>query len=192
MLFKRKTYHDLSDEDLMRLLINDNDDRAFELVYDRYGSKMHSYFYRMLYQDSDKADDFTQDLFMKIVERPEMFDPNRRFSTWLYTVAGNMVKNEYRRNGRYQIVNEVPERPIPECFEYIPEPMDRALFERQLEQAVDELDEPHKQCFILRYQEGMSVKEIGEVLGCPEGTVKSRLYYTVRKLSDKLKIFQYS
>jgi RNA polymerase sigma-70 factor (ECF subfamily) len=192
VLFKRKTYHDLSDEDLMRLLINDNDDRAFELVYDRYGSKMHSYFYRMLYQDSDKADDFTQDLFMKIVERPEMFDPNRRFSTWLYTVAGNMVKNEYRRNGRYQIVNEVPERPIPECFEYIPEPMDRALFERQLEQAVDELDEPHKQCFILRYQEGMSVKEIGEVLGCPEGTVKSRLYYTVRKLSDKLKIFQYS
>lgn len=176
----------------MRLLINDNDDRAFELVYDRYGSKMHSYFYRMLYQDSDKADDFTQDLFMKIVERPEMFDPNRRFSTWLYTVAGNMVKNEYRRNGRYQIVNEVPERPIPECFEYIPEPMDRALFERQLEQAVDELDEPHKQCFVLRYQEGMSVKEIGEVLGCPEGTVKSRLYYTVRKLSDKLKIFQYS
>jgi RNA polymerase sigma-70 factor (ECF subfamily) len=192
VLFKRKTYHNLSDEELMRFLINDGDDRAFELLYDRYSGKLHSYFYRMLYQDQNKADDFTQDLFMKIVERPEMFDPNRRFSTWLYSVAGNMCKNEYRRNGRYQIVNEVPENPIPECFEYIPEPIDRALFEQQLQQAVNELEETQKQCFILRYQEGLSVKEIANVVDCPEGTVKSRLFYTVRKLSDKLKIFQYS
>lgn len=189
MLFKRKTYNNFSDEDLMRE-IQDGDERAFERLYDRYSGKMHSYFYRMLYQYADKADDFTQELFMKIVEKPERFDTDRRFSTWLYTVAGNMCKNEYRRNGRHQIVREIPDQAIEECFEYLPDPMDRDLFERELQRAVNDLQDHHKQCFILRYQEGMSVKDIGEVLDCPEGTVKSRLFYSVRKLSDKLKIFQ--
>ena len=162
---------------------------AFEVLYDRYSTRMHSHFYRMLYQDAERADDFTQDLFMKIVERPEMFDPNRRFSTWLYTVAGNMIKNEYRRNGKYQFTHQVPEAEVPDCHAYLPDSYDRDLFDRELQTAVNDLEDHHKECFVLRYQEEKSVKEISEIVGCPEGTVKSRLFYSVKKISNKLKIF---
>jgi RNA polymerase sigma-70 factor, ECF subfamily len=51
------------------------------------------------------------------------------------------------------------------------------------------LDEKHRSVFILRFQEEMSIKEISESLGISEGTVKSRLFYTLKKLSDKLKVF---
>ncbi len=189
MLFSKQSYHQRSDEELMGFITKGNE-RAFEVLFNRYSTKMHNYFYRFLYQDQNKADDFTQDLFMKIIEKPHLFDTSRKFSTWLYSVAGNMCKNEYRKNGKYQIINEVPDQPVPECFEYLPEPLDRALFEKELQNAVNDLEETHKQCFILRYQEGLGVKEIGEIIGCPAGTVKSRLFYTVRKLSEKLKIFQ--
>jgi len=188
LLFAKKTYQNYSDEDLMRD-ITKGSERAFEELYERYSGRMHSHFYRMLWQDSEKADDFTQDLFMKIVERPEMFDPNRRFSTWLYTVAGNMIKNEYRRNSKYKFTNNVPDGEVVECHAYLPDAIDRALFEQELQTAVNGLQDHHKECFVLRYQEEKSIREISEIVGCPEGTVKSRLFYSVKKLSDKLKIF---
>lgn len=172
----------------MGLIVKGNE-QAFSELYDRYKGKMHSYFYRMLYQDMDKADDFTQELFLKIIEKPHLFDLERRFSTWIYTVAGNMCKNEYRKNSRHPITNQVPEAAISECFQYLPDPIDRNLFEQHLKSAVNQLEDTHKQCFILRYQEGMSVKEIGEIMEIPEGTVKSRLYYSMKKLAGKLQIF---
>ena len=165
----------------------DGCERSFSELYDRYGQRMHSYFYRMLWQDVQVAEDFTQELFMKIVEKRAYYDPDRRFSTWIYTVAGNMVKNEYRRVSR--------KKPLPEMTDVMQEDfsenMDSAVFEKHLNKALEGLDEVQKQCFILRYQEEMSMKEIADIIGCPEGTVKSRLYYTVRKLAKKLKGFQW-
>lgn len=170
----------------MRQVIQ-KDEKAFAEIYQRYADKIFRYFYRMLYQNEDKANDFTQDLFIKVIEKPHLFDPNRRFSTWIYTVAGNMCKNEYRRHSRYQFTNEMPELRTLNLFE---EQMDNSLFMKHLEQAVQELDEVPRQCFILRYQEEMGIREISEILGCPEGTVKSRLFYTLRKLAKRLKVFK--
>ncbi|MCC6724883.1 MAG: sigma-70 family RNA polymerase sigma factor, partial [Saprospiraceae bacterium] len=132
-----------------------------------------------------RADDFTQELFMKLVEKTAYFDPERRFSTWLYAVAGNMVKNEYRRLSRQQ---EAP--PAVDYFsENFSEDIDNQIFEQHLYQALDELDETQRQCFVLRYQEELSMKEIAEILDCPEGTVKSRVFYTLKKLGTKLRAF---
>jgi RNA polymerase sigma-70 factor (ECF subfamily) len=146
---------------------------------------MHNYFYRMLWQDAQVAEDFTQDLFLKIIEKRAYYDPEKRFSTWIYTVAGNMVKNEYRRVSR--------KKPLPEMTEILEENfsenIDNVVFENQLNKALDNLDDVQKQCFILRYQEEMSMKEIADIIGCPEGTVKSRLFYTVKKLANKLRVF---
>ena len=173
-----------SDEALMRR-IAEGCEASFGKLYDRYGSRMHRYFYRMLGQDAQRADDFTQDLFLKLIEKRTLYDPNRRFSTWLYTVAGNMVKNEYRRISR---IPELPE--FPEAFsENISEEIDHQLFEQKLQVALEGLDEIQRQCFVLRYQEELSIKEIADILDCPEGTVKSRLFYTLKKLAGKLRVF---
>lgn len=163
----------------------DGCERSFSELYDRYGQRMYNYFYRMLWQDAQVAEDFTQDLFLKIIEKRAYYDPEKRFSTWIYTVAGNMVKNEYRRVSR--------KKPLPEMTEILEENfsenIDNVVFENQLNKALDNLDDVQKQCFILRYQEEMSMKEIADIIGCPEGTVKSRLFYTVKKLANNLRVF---
>lgn len=184
ILPNNKPYQNLSDEQLMRQMAT-GCELSFGELYDRYSERMHRYFYRMLGQDAHRADDFTQELFMKLVEKTAYFDPERRFSTWLYAVAGNMVKNEYRRLSRLQ-----GQMQLDDCFgENFSEDIDSQIFEQHLHQALGELDETQRQCFVLRYQEELSVKEIAEIMDCPEGTVKSRMFYTLKKLGDKLRAF---
>lgn len=180
-----KTYQTLSDEQLMRRLASEGCEASFGELYDRYSQRMHRYFYRLLGNDAHRADDFTQELFMKVVEKTALFDPERRFSTWLYTVAGNMVKNEYRR------ISRKPEPPMVADFlnENFSEDLDNQIFEQHLHLALDYLDETQRQCFLLRYQQDLSVREIAEILDCPEGTVKSRMFYTLKKLGNRLRAF---
>ncbi|MBI1225349.1 MAG: sigma-70 family RNA polymerase sigma factor [Bacteroidetes bacterium] len=169
----------------MRRLASDGCEASFEELYNRYSDRMHRYFYRLLGNDAHRADDFTQELFMKVVEKTSLFDPERRFSTWLYAVAGNMVKNEYRRTSRQAAPPSVDDF-LSENFS---EDFDNQVFAEQLHQALGELDETQRQCFVLRYQEELSVREIAEILDCPEGTVKSRMFYTLKKLGHKLRAF---
>lgn len=180
-----KTYQTFSDEQLMRLIASNGCEASFGELYDRYSERMHRYFYRLLGNDAHRADDFTQELFMKVVEKTALFDPERRFSTWLYTVAGNMVKNEYRRLSR-QSAPPLMDDYVGEDFS---EDFDYKVFEQHLHHALGELDETQRQCFVLRYQEELSMKEIAEILDCPEGTVKSRMFYTLKKLGNKLRAF---
>ncbi len=187
MNFFSKNYKQLSDEELMSKLTKGKQ-RAFDELYGRYAKRLNNYFYRMLYQDRNKADDFTQDLFLKVVEKPESFDCQRRFSTWLYTVAGNMCKNEYRKNQVRSIMQPLKDE-NPAADTDFDANFDRELFDKELLKAVDELQEQHRDCFLLRFQQELSIKEISKILDCPEGTVKSRIFYSLRKLKKSLQIF---
>ncbi|MEO1513866.1 MAG: sigma-70 family RNA polymerase sigma factor [Bacteroidota bacterium] len=191
----RKKYESYSDEALMEL-VGKGDERAFGQLYDRYATKMHHYFYRMLYRNQEKANDFTQDLFLKLVEKGASYDPKRKFSTWFYAVAGNMCKNEYRSRSRRGSTESMSEEIIRQLADpgmadpYFSNPIDRDSFDKELTQAIEQLEWPHRQCFVLRYQDELPIKQISEIVGCPEGTVKSRLYYATRKLSERLKSYQ--
>jgi len=79
------------------IAIHQGETAAFDELYARYQKRLLYYFYRMLGNSNEKAGDFLQDIFMKIIERPNHFDASRRFRTWLFSVAHNMCKNEYRR-----------------------------------------------------------------------------------------------
>jgi RNA polymerase sigma-70 factor (ECF subfamily) len=67
--------------------------------------------------------------------------------------------------------------------------MDREIFQRSLKEAIEQLHEHHRMAFILRYMEEMSVKEIAEIIDQPEGTVKSRLFYATKKITQSLNEF---
>ena len=97
MIFRRKnrTY---SDSELMQLIVS-GDQAAFSELYNRYKGRLYYYFYRMLGNSSEQANDFLQEIFMKIIEKPESYNPTYTFQTWLFSVANNMCKNEYRRRG---------------------------------------------------------------------------------------------
>lgn len=186
-MFFRKKYHQLSDEKLMEYL-NKGHSKALDELYKRYHGRLYNYFFRMLGQEVTKAEDFTQDLFLKVIEKPHLFDTNRRFSTWLYTIASNMCKNEYRKQNisffslddYEQLSTDIPSIPLK---------LDQQIFQKHLIQAVDQLKPAHKICFILRYQQELSIKEISEIVACPAGTVKSRLHHALKQLSKHLAVF---
>ncbi len=177
----RQTYTDQTDEALMRAIAQSNE-RAFAVLYDRYSPRMYRFFFRMLWRDAAKAEDFTQEVFLKIIEKPHLFDPERNFRTWIYTLATNLCKNEYRRPPLPEIRWEAPDL----WDNTLPEKLDQKLFEQQLRGSVGELSEAHRQCFVLRYQEELSVAEIAEIVGCPEGTVKSRLHHALRQVAGQM------
>jgi RNA polymerase sigma-70 factor (ECF subfamily) len=68
--------------------------------------------------------------------------------------------------------------------------MDQPLFEQHLRQSIGDLSEAHRQCFVLRYQEEMSVAEIAEIVNCPEGTVKSRLHHALRHVAGQMEVWK--
>ena len=164
--------------------------RAFDELYGRYSVKLLHYFRKMLHNNTEKAQDFLQDLFIKVLEKYAYYDASRTFSTWLYALATNMCKNEYRNTA---IRSRLLEENGAMLYEEDGEPMlgniDLNIFNTQLKEELDKLDHTHREAFVLRFYEELSIKEISEILDCPEGTVKSRLFYTLKKLGGKMTAF---
>ena len=189
MALFRKNYEGKTDEELMSLLVK-SEQSAFDELYRRYSKPLLNFFFRMLNCEREKAEDFLHDLFLKIIEKPENFDRSRRFSTWFYTLAANMVKNEYRnlqvRNEHEQFLGNLQ----TETVELNNENIDKQQFEYHLQTEINKLDAETKTLFNLRFVEEMSLKEIAETMECPEGTIKSRLFYLSKHLSKKLSIFK--
>lgn len=189
--FLSKKYSVSSDEELMEYVKKGNH-KAFDEVYKRYAPGMLRFFYRHLYQDKDKAQDFLQDLFLKVIEKAEGYHPDKKFKIWLYTIASNMCKNEYRRNEiRGHRVNDFDFSVIMDVSVMLnlPDKFDRGLFNKMLAEELKAMDGVQSHTFALRYQDHLSVKEISEIMECAEGTVKSRLFYTLKRLTTKLDIF---
>ncbi|HYG02474.1 MAG TPA: sigma-70 family RNA polymerase sigma factor [Chryseosolibacter sp.] len=177
-----------SDEELM-LMISNGHERAFTTLYERYSRPLLRYFFRMLWKDEDKAQDFLHDLFVKIIERPEYFDTSKKFSTWIYSVAHNMCKNEYRKHAfRQSAQSEITNAESVEST--APATLDAQHFATALEKAMQVWQEEDKSLFVLRHELDMTFTEIGTVLNCPEGTAKSRWFYLRKELAGQLSGFK--
>lgn len=181
----------LSDEELMERIIH-RDKLAFSELYDRYSGRLMTYFMRMLWNNRNLSEDLLQDLFMKIAKQPELFDTSRVFKPWVYTVANNLCKMEYRKAGKKSPSVSLEKAPeIVDSSQKITEQVDRKAFTRKLKEVLESIKEPHKSTFTLRYFEELSLKEIAQIHDCSEGTVKSRLFYTLRKIASKMPQFQH-
>jgi RNA polymerase sigma-70 factor (ECF subfamily) len=187
-LFKPK-YTALTDEDLM-IALSKGDKLAFNELYQRYSGQLRGYFNNMLWRDKEKAEDFVHDLFAKIIRNPDYFDVNRSFKTWLFSVASNMCKNEYKKQEvRKNTSTGVEEyRHVSSSSNVLSEVQDNQ-FKEAFEETLETLDEKHREVFTLRHFDGLSMKEIAEIMGINEGTVKSRLFYATKQLAEQLKSF---
>lgn len=190
MQIERKSYKSMTDEALMRSISN-GEKLAFDEIYNRYSAVLCAYFTRMLWKDREKAEDFVHDFFAKIIRKPEYFDPTRAFKTWMYSVANNMCKNEYKKqeirkntsNGldtHYTVADE-----STNLFRQVQE----LQFKERYDHIFQTLDPKHSEAFQLRHVEGLSIKEIAEIVGANEGTIKSRIFYATKYLADGLKEF---
>lgn len=184
MNFNFFRYNLLTDEELIASIGNGNND-AFNEIYSRYKDRLLYYFYRMLSQDKEIAKDFVQELFIKIIKNAHSFNYNMKFSTWIFSIANNMCKNEYRRlDVRRNTFNfeNIDQLDNTESLITNHEPIITLIF-NQLEQ----FDESHKSAFLLKYREGFNIEEISEILNLPVGTIKSRLFYTRKKIQENIK-----
>jgi len=185
----QKQYAQLSDEELMEMLSKGNQ-KAFDEIYLRYSDILFGYFMKMLARDKEKCEDMVHDLFAKIIRKPDYFDIKRSFRTWIFSVACNMCKNEYKRMAvRKHVSNDFePTKSIHSNSDTLKQ-VHESYFSDSFYRELNALDEKHKSVFSLRHFEGLSMKEIAEALDINEGTVKSRLFYATKTLAGALKEF---
>jgi len=174
-----------TDEQLISAIPNGCND-AFNELYGRYHKRLLYYFYRMLGNNKDLAQDFMQDIFYKIIDKPHLFDSRRKFSTWIFSIAHNMCKNEYRSKEVRKIV-VMSENPDSFC-DGKNEKSNHELIVAAVFDELKSFDESHRTAFLLKYREGFSIEEISEILELPKGTIKSRLFYTRKKLQEILSV----
>lgn len=162
----------------------DGEKRAFGELVGRYQTRLLNFVYRTT-GDRERAEDLVQETFIRVYRHLHRFDQTRKFSTWVYTIASNLAKNELRNRSRNPLVLfqtlkrtwDADQRPLEwEDNTYRPDDLFRKRHLRHLvESAVDELPAHHRSVFVLREMEGKTYEEIAEITGCNLGTVKSRL-----------------
>lgn len=181
----------MTDEQLV-IAMAGGDQRAFDHLYKRYAGPLISYFMRLLWRDREKAEDFVHDFFTKLIHRPELFDTTRSFKTWMFSVASNMCKNEYKKQEiRKNTSNGLDSNyAVSDSSKNTESEVHHQLFKEAYNEQVKTLEQKHREVFEMRHFDGLSIKEIADALQINEGTIKSRLFYATKYLSEGLKHYQ--
>ncbi len=176
--------------------LRERDERAFRELVDEHRDKVFNLTYRMLGNRAE-AEDVAQEVFISVFKTIDTFREESKFSTWLYRVTVNHCKNRIkylaRRHDRDQDeLDEAAEQDVAAAVT-APTPAlrpDRALeaqqTEKMLQEAIGELDEDHRVLVVLRDVEDLSIEEICEITGLPDGTIKSRLHRARMALRKKI------
>jgi len=173
------------DKDAFRQLVVAYQERLFTVV-------------RGMVRNQEDAQDITQDVFIKAYASLGSFQGQSSFYTWLYRIAVNMTIDYRRRKGRRQ-ESSFDEKIDPDAAEGTELPdarvlsPQRAYLDKELggkiRQAMESLPEDQRTAIVLRELEGLSYKEIADMMECSQGTVMSRLFYGRKKLQEILKDF---
>lgn len=167
------------------------DHAAFARLVGRWEQPIRRLCARML-GDSHRAEDLSQEAFARVFAHRRNFDPAGRFSTWLWRIALNLCYDELRRRARRPELSLSAEEndPMADVAETSPAPdesLERSEKLGEVRSALQQLGEPYRTVVILRHFENLKFCEIAEVLGIPEGTVKSRMAEGLARLARRLK-----
>ncbi len=179
----RQKLGSLGDGEVVQAFL-DGDQRAFGELVRRYDNRLLNFVYRTI-GDRERGQDLVQETFVRVYRHIKRFDLTKKFSTWIYTIAGNLAKNELRNRSRNPLVLfqtikknwDADHRPLEwEDAQYKPDDLFRKRYLREkVEQAIELLPEHHRMVFVLRELEGKTYEEIAQITDCNLGTVKSRL-----------------
>lgn len=168
----------LSDEELVRKIVEKNDTHLFAVLYDRYASLVYNKCYGFS-SSKEEAQDLTHDVFVRLYVKLRTFKGKSKFSTWLYSFTYNFCVNYVQRNRekKKEKMTVVTDQ-IKENDAEFDEIDDATLFELKsdkLAKALDIIGSADKMILLMKYQDDMSIKELAEVLELGESAVKMRL-----------------
>jgi RNA polymerase sigma-70 factor (ECF subfamily) len=182
-----------SDEDLV-LALQAGDTDSLGVLVARWERPLFRFAYRLLERRED-ARDICQETFLRILKKSDRFQEGARFSTWMYQIALNLCRDHRRKKRRWGILvteeRNASSETAPE-IERFPSPDDpsEAVARRERRAAVvralDRIPSEQREVLVLKEFEGLKFREIADILGCPESTVKSRMYYGLSGLKTTL------
>jgi RNA polymerase sigma-70 factor (ECF subfamily) len=173
----------MPDYELMKA-IQKGDMVSFNSLVDRYKNRLFNVVVRML-NSSETAEDIVQETFIRVHLHKMSFDFRYAVSTWIYTIALNLARNELRRRKRVQFLDIAD---FSNRLKAPEEKVDNSSKLREiLDKAVTKLPEKYRQAFILRDLDQLSYEEIAQILSVPLGTVKSRVNRARNMLRNMLK-----
>lgn len=164
--------------------IQNGDMVAFNEIVERYKNRLMNTIVRMV-NSQQEAEDIVQETFLRVYVHRDSFDFRHCFSTWLYTIALNLARNELRKRKRFKFY-DIFDMQGHES-EISVEMKLPSRISKVLENAIDSLPEKYKTAFILRDIQEQSYDEVAKIMSIPLGTVKSRVNRARALLRDKLK-----
>jgi len=191
-----------SDESLM-LRHCRGDEKAFEELVRRHQRPVFNYIHRMV-QNRHVAEELTQEVFLALVRNVTRYEPTAKFTTYLYTIASNIVSKEWTRQKRRPILfslaqwwrsdgEDSSEDEIADQRDTrvnVRRDSERNEISAAVNEALQHVPEHQRQAFILRRFHDLSYEEIAEILDVPVGTVKSRVVRAERALRPYLEPFR--
>ncbi len=173
--------------------------RAFELLLSRHRKPVYNFILRFV-RSRELAEDLLQETFLRLVKSAGRYEQKAKFTTWLYTIARNLCVDQSRRKKHRKAQSLDAPRGSEEgatLLEMIPAPgmpADRQTVSNELNQkihtALQQLSPEQREVFLMRETLDMPFRDIAEVIGASENTVKSRMRYALEKLRLELEEFQ--
>ncbi|HLT35822.1 MAG TPA: RNA polymerase sigma factor [Enhygromyxa sp.] len=186
-----------SDEDLM-LAFGAGDAAAFEELVARHKRGLYNFLLRSVHNQS-RAEEMLQEVFLRVIRAKDRYQRTARFTTWIYTIARNLCVDESRRQKFRRTIplelkrkgrGEEPGLSILDVTDSGEVGTDAASeapsIRARVAAAIDNLPDDQREVFVMRQFGGLSFKQIGEAVGAPENTVKSRMRYALEKLRGDL------
>jgi RNA polymerase sigma-70 factor (ECF subfamily) len=176
------------------------DVRAFEQLLQRHQRPVYNFIYRQLGSDV-LAEDLLQEVFLRIVKGAQSYKKQAKFTTWLYTIARNLCVDQTRRakHRRAASLDQPLDRreggrSLGEVVANGGPAVDRQVIGKELQgrlkQAIEALGDEQREVFLMREYLNLPFKEIAEIVGCPENTVKSRMRYALERLREELEEYR--
>lgn len=167
---------------------------ALNDLMDRHAERLFHYLVRSL-QDEDDANDLAQETFVKVYQHRAKFDPSQKFTTWLYAIASNLVRDRYRWRARHPQVsmdaeNEQSDTSFKDSLRAADatpdEQMQAGERAEAVRKAVAALPEELRQPLILAVYQGLPQAEIAVILQCSVKAVETRIYRARQQLRTVL------
>lgn len=180
----------ISDEELIARF-QAGDEGAFEEIVHRYSNRLMNFAYHYLL-DREEAEDIVQDTFLKVYQNRHAYKEIAKFSTWIYTITGNLAKTilRKRRNRKLFFFSRLgPEEKDMEfpSHDKLPEAgIEEKYNDRMIQKAIVNLPEHFRTAIILRDIQDLSYEEISNIIDAPLGTVKSRINRARLRLQEEL------